>query len=317
MDKTSDQANSSISSNKEETTTEKLPTATPKTKRKPPFKRKAGPSNFSKNNLAKFSKLQSNVTIFTSALFTFFPLHTEFTGAPLVAGVLYDILSARDYKMTSKFTKREFQYVTLLATYYRTALIVNKSKTAVIHGLGVLKESIADLLLPDVLWSYIETLGIVQLTSSIQIVPHFLNYENMQTKSYFVDCYHYLTRDQQRDVLPHWSINDEVIIKVEQGMSRALKGILDLRRIKAELDGHPRFACAYDETEFSRITPFCVEQIDVNECKLGACYRFRSVDSRTWEDSTLSLPLVHEAQPVQPENYLTQSILAQLRFKQF
>lgn len=312
MDKTSDQVNSSISSNKEELSTEKLPKATPK--RKPPFKKKAGPLSFSKNQHAKFQQLQSKSIIFTSALLTFFPLHTELTGAPLVAGILYDILNARDYDLNSFFSRLELQYVTLLATYYRAALVVNKSKTAVIHGLGILKESIANVLLPDVLWSYIETLGIVNLTSTIQVVPFFRDYSDMRTKSYFVDCYDYLTREQQQDALPRWSINDDVITKVVSGMSRALKGILELRSMKTELDGHLRFVCAYREAEFLRIIPLCVEQIDINDCKLGACYRFRSSDKSTWEDSTLRLPLVHEAQPVEEERHLTQVMLSQLRF---
>lgn len=219
--------------------------------------------------------------------------------------------------MTTKFTKREFQYVVLLATYYRTALAVNKSKTAVIHGLGTLKESIAEIMLPDVLWQYVETIGIVSLATSIQVVPYFLDYKKMQRKPYFIDCYDFLTPDQQHNVIEAWSINDEVITKVEQGMSRALKGILELRKIKAELDGHLRLACAYGWSEYDRLAPFCTEQIDVNECKLGACYGFRGNDPSDWDDATLKLPLVHDAQPVNAENYLTQHMLSQLRTGNF
>lgn len=244
-------------------------------------------------------------------------MHTEITGAPLVSGVLYDILSSRDNKMTSKFTKREFQYVVILATYYRLALAVNKSKTAVIHGLGTLKESIAELLLPDVMWHYIETLGIVSLASSIQVVPYFLDYGQMRRKSYFVDCFDYLTQDQQHGVIPEWSINDSVITKVEQGMSRALKGILELRKVKMELDGHLRFMCAYGHADYDRLMSFCTEQIDINESKLGTCYRFRGNDISEYEEDTLKLPLVHEAQPIEPEGYLTKHMLSQLRSGHF
>jgi len=258
-----------------------------------------------KNQIAKFAKLQNTPITFSTPILTTFELHTEFTGAVTIAGTLYDILRFRDYRLTQGFTKHEFQYVTLLATYYRCALLTNHSKSAIIHYTGLLKESVKDVFLPDVICDYIETLGHIRLSSDISVIPYFRDYPTMRRKPSFIDAFDYLTAEQQQEVLPHWSINDEVIVRVVQALSRALKGALNLRRVSESMEGHQRMIAGYEHVEFGRIVGRFPEKIDCNEGVLGTCMLFRGIGE--YPDG-IQVVMVHEIPPVVSETYLTEWI---------
>lgn len=239
-------------------------------------------------------------------------MQTEFLGAVSLSSILYDILSVRDPKITSCFSKLELQYVTLLSSYYRAALVVNQSKSYVIHGMGFLKESIADILLPDVLCQYIECIGYVSVSSGITVVPWFRPYGIMQRDEHFIDCYYYLTPEQRQHISDSWSINDEVISKVSRGMSRALKSSLELRAVKAELNGDVKMLTAWRASSFGRITPLAPEKLDIAEANLGACFMWRE-DAPVVPVHGFVLPMVHEGSSIVAESYLTRWIHSAMR----
>lgn len=281
-----------------------------KTHRKQPYT-KASTSK-GKRTIAKFSKQKESTTLFTYPICSYLEIYTEFTGAPIVSGALYTLLEARDAKLTSLFTKREFQYVTILATYLRAATISNTSKITVIHGLSYLKESISSLLLPDVICKYIEILGQVQVPQSVTVIPFFRQPEEMVRLHGFISPRVYLTREQKREAFGPWSICDSAILKVQSGLSRALKGVLELREVNTSHEGSEELLAAYSDIDGGRVMPRCPFKMDVNLASLGACFRFRDSDVQN-HTVGLHLDLVHEAPAVQCDVYLNSWIQKQLK----
>lgn len=244
---------------------------------------------------------------------TFFHLQTSLIGACTISRHVYEILQARDAKITSCFSIHDLQYVTLLCSYLRCAQVMNSTRTQIIFGLSLLKDAVHNILLPDTLCKYVEILGTVTISSGITVIPFFDTYSRMRDAPWFIDARHLISReDREYTELGEWPVNTRIILRVQQGLSRALKGVLELRTVKTELQGSEELLSSYVELDNGRIQPRSIQKVDVNVCTLGAALRFRDSDTDEHEHG-LRLPSVQEAPAVEPDLFLTSWVLKQLK----
>lgn len=250
----------------------------------------------------------------TTPLYTAYELETSFRGIILLCNTLYAILTNRDHKISTLITADDLQYVTLLSIIYRAQLIASQSTTTIVRNLSYLKETVADMLLPDVLCQYIESIGYIKLSSGITVIPYIRDYAVMRNTALdFIDPAGILVR--MGDDVPDtpWAISDTAVLRYKQAISRVLKNALQLRKVNnTELEAKPEFLASYKTQDNGKLTPLTFEISNVNQAQLGAVYKFRSSETfQEWDG--LRLPLVCEAADVSPEHYLTDYILHLLK----
>lgn len=253
---------------------------------------------------------------YTTPILTAFELETSFRGVIDLCSILFAILINRDQKIASLISKEHFIYVTLLSTIYRCNLIASHSTTTIVRGLSYLKETVHDLLLPDILCQYVEAFGYIKLASGITVIPYMRSYTIMKDTLDFLDPSAILRRMDRPAVDTDWSIDDVVVMQYKHAISRFLKNAIALRKVNNdELEGKPEFLASYRFVDDGRLQPLAFEQMGCAECTLGGVYKLRDADGVHEWNGNIRPPIVHESKCVNVENYLTDHILNSLQNK--
>lgn len=290
-----------------------LPKSGPKRKRPFPQKRNADPVP-SKRAKATFDKSETAKHVsFTTPIFTAYEIDTSFRGIISLCEVFYQILVNRDQRIANMIDANHFVYVTLLAAIYRSLLVSSRSTTHIVRNMSFLKETVHDLLLPDVLCQYIETIGYHKLTSEFTVIPFIRSYAYMRGDvPTFVDPAAILiAMDRPVPDGVDWAINDGVILEYKRAISRVLKNAVQLRCVNnSELEAKAAFGAVF-RRDNGRVIPLSFERMSAAECTLGAVYQFRDID-REEEWHGIRPLVVHETTAVVVDNYLTDHILKHL-----
>jgi hypothetical protein len=307
-----------------------LPSTSSNGSTKPPAKINLGKRPFFKNKhnrneppvkraVATFSKTPENKLTSTYPLQQSYELATLFTGVRYVSLCFYDLLSARDGKMTQLYTCNEFYYIILLSVYYRCAVVANTAKTTVIFGLSDLKNMIENIELPDAIATYVETFGSVKLSSSAVITPYFRGINEMQNLPGFIDPVTVIrginqlradNEDQPYPIFGDWSLSPQIVVKYSKASSRALKGSIEFRRVNFnEVEGRPELLCCY-EVEGENVKCAAYDKVEQSQCQLGAAFRLHGFTSLDY-----GVPLVpmFGAPTVNADVILTNHFLRSLR----
>lgn len=293
-----------------------LPYAPKIGRRKRPFLRDAKRSHITKGKRAKASFDKSEVAkhvAFTTVIFTAYDLETSFRGLLDLCSIFFSILTNRDQKIATLITAQHFQYVTLLSIIYRCLLTASHSTTTIIRGLSYLKETVENLLLPDLLCQYVETVGFYKLSTGITVIPFIRPYRVMKHVLDFIDPAAILTQMGLPEIDTDWSINDDVVLEYKRAMSRVLKNAIQLRKVNnSELEAKPEFLGCYEILPDQRVLPLAFEQMNASQCTYGAVMKFRDVSTqREW--SGITPPVVQETSAVDSNIYITDLILHHLQ----
>lgn len=275
------------------------------TTRKEPAKR--AKASFSQQNTARQIAT-------TTPILTAYELETSYRGIFLLCNTLYSILTKRDQKISTLITAHHLQYVTLLSIIYRALLIASNSTTTMVRNLSYLKDTVQNLLLPDVLCQYIESIGYIKLSSGITVIPYIRNYTTMRNTAIdFIDPAGILTQLGIEVPDTDWAVEDRVILDYKQAISRVLKNALQLRKVNnTELEAKPEFLASYKSLDDGKLCPMAFESMNQAQAQLGAVYMFRSSESyHEWDG--LRPPLVHEAVSISPDHFMTDYILHLLK----
>lgn len=303
----------SVSSNS--TDMKDKPSQPPTTGRKRPFPKSRQLNDAKKRSKAKFNEPTTAKQIATtSPIYTAYEIETSFRGLILICDVLYAILTNRDQKISSLMSAEHFQYVTLLSIIYRAQLVASHSTTTIVRNLSYLKETVADLLLPDVLCQYVESIGYARTDFGITVIPYIRDYATMRNSSLdFIDPASILSKLGIVADDTQWAINDSVVLHYKQAISRALKNAVQLRKVNnTELEAKPEFLASYVTLADGKLQPLAFSVMNVNQCQLGAVYMFRNQESiDDWNG--LKLPILHETASISPRHYLTDYILHLLK----
>lgn len=290
-----------------------LPKSGSKRKRPFPDKRKP-PQNPQKRGKSEFEKSETAKHVsFTTSIFTAYEIDTSFRGIISLCEVFYQILVNRDQRIANMITANHFVYVTLLSTIYRCLLTSSKSTTHIVRNMSHLKETVHDLLLPDVLCQYIETIGYHKFVSEFTVIPYIRSYAHMRGDvPTFVDPAAILIA-MERPVPDgvDWAIDDAVILEYKRAISRVLKNAVQLRCVNnSELESKAAFGAVY-RRDNGRIIPLAFERMSSADCTLGAIYQFRDA-TRMNEWQGIRPVIVHEATAVDVNHYITDYILKHL-----
>lgn len=283
-----------------------------------PFPKKSKPNESNvkdgKNNQASFEKKADITTITTYCLLPVYELFTSTFGLPTVCKLFYNILRARDAKMTAIVSELDLTYTVLLCAIHRMITITNHFKTTIIFHSSDLRTIVKDVLLPDALATYVETLGMVTLSNGTKVIPYFRGYTEMIRTTGFLDPIE-LLRQMEPPLEPsitEWALNPQPVIRWMNASTRALKNAMDLRSIKYdEIEGRPEFLANGDIIE-GNLHCTAVDKIDQNQCQLGAAYRFRD-SAYQLESIGLPLPTLFGASPTQLEMVLSAHFRKALR----
>lgn len=266
-------------------------------------------------------KISKNPTCFK--LSNYFELATMFTAVEAVTHVFYNMMIARDNKISNLICHDEFLYVTILSIYYRCAVVSNYAKATIIFGLSDLKTVMENILLPDVIATYVETFGVVKLSSGIEVVPYFRDIAEMSNLAGYLDIRSILrainvTRREHN--LPdyqargEWSVSPELIVNYTSSMTRMLKNSMQLRKVNfSEMEGRPEFLTVFSVLPDGQLDCKSIDLIDLNQCQLGSAYRFRTVD--LIEAHGTQFPLIYGAPAIEPKVMLANVFAEALRAK--
>lgn len=270
--------------------------------------------NEGKRSKASFDKKEVGKHVAsTTLIYTSYDIETSFHGIRTLCETLYAILVNRDQKLSNLLTANHLIYVTLLSSIYRCLSVSSKSTTTVIRNLSYLKEAVHDLLLPDILCQYVETIGYIKLSTGATVIPFIRSYLSMKNCLDFVDPCSILAIMGRPECDNDWSIDDEVILQYKRAISRFLKNAVQLRLVNfSEQEAKPEFLAVYHTLPGGRIQPEAFEQMNATQCTLGAVYQFRnSRESDNWNG--LVPPVLHEATAVHLVTYVTDYILHHLK----
>jgi len=273
-----------------------------------------------KRQKSEFIKQPETTLQTTYLLLSYFELATSFYGVRHVATSFYNVLRARDRKLTDLFSVDEFYYVILLSVYYRCATIANKAKGTLIFGMSDLKTATENLLLPDVIAKYIETYGMVKKSDGVTVYPYFRDIDNFDNAG-FVNPGFVLDRiNEQREAMnlqPYnrrgeWSISSELIVKYMTAVSRALKNAIELRTVTySETEGRMEFLAVYETSDNGYLRCKALDKIDLAACQLGSAYRFHHPDFI--RDFGVPFVPVYGAPDIDPDIELSAHFNASLR----
>lgn len=283
--------------------------------RKRPFPNKRTPTKPTQAKRAKASFDKSEVAkhvSFTTPIFTAYEIDTSHRGLFRLCEIFYQILINRDQRIANMITANHFVYVTLLSAIYRSLLVCSKSTTYMVRNISYLKESVQDLLLPDVLCQYVETLGYYKLASEVTVIPFIRSYAYMRGDVVtFTDPAAVLLAMGEPVPDIDWAIDDRIILQYKQAISRVLKNAVQLRCVNnSELEAKPEFISVY-RMDNGRVIPQAFERMCRAQATLGAVYQFRNSD-RIADWHGLIPAVVHEATAVSVDSYLTDYILNHL-----
>lgn len=266
-----------------------------------------------KRTEATFEKKSDSPVLSVYNLLPVFELQTAFLGILEISRAFYDILLAKDAKMTNLFSCDELTYTLSLCVYYRCATVANRSNTKIIFGLSYLKSMVEGLLLPDVLAQFVETFGQVKLSNGCIIAPLFDGYHHMRRQNGFVDPLTILRRMELEPTHEEWALHSRPVLRYAQACSRALKNAMELRNVNyAMLEGRPELLACYSFSDDGTYNVSAIDKIDQKQAQLGAAYRIR-ISNYLELDVGLAIQPSLGAPNINPAMFLTQHILNALR----
>lgn len=243
---------------------------------------------------ASFEKRSSAPISTTYPTLTIYEIATSFLNVNNICEIYYSIMQNRDRKFTSCFSSSEFSYIIHLSIYLRCALITTASKTSVIFGLSDLKSLLSDILLPVPMCEYIETFGLIELTSGLKVIPYFRDLTEMCTKPGFIKTrvlYNRINADRRTAMLPEAAhriyagqplddpnaliICPDVVQRYSNAVSRAYTKAIRVRKVDySNINGRAEFLTSFEHTADGMTNCFSLEPISIPECQLGAAYGF-------------------------------------------
>lgn len=263
--------------------------ATPRRKRPFPNKRRkvALPQSHEKRQKAEFNQQKDVTIVSTFLLLPVYELFTETLGINRVCRNFYNIMHARDHKLTSQVSIEAFTYTVLLSVLNRMVRIANTSKTAIILHTSDLNTITKDILLPDAIATFVETFGIVTLSNGTKVVPFFRDYPRMQLLPGFLDPLMLLHDMELEPEFTNWGLHTRPVLDWQVASTRALKNMMELRTVRYdEIEGRPEFLACYHYDVNGRLSPTSIDKMDIHQCQLGAAYGIRR---RSYQDLKFGL----------------------------
>lgn len=206
------------------------------------------------------------------------------SGVTLLASTCADILATRDHRLETTMASYKIEYILTLSYALRLLTVASKARYLLAVRFSELKQVMEDILLPDFLAKYIESIGVLKLANGASIAPIAGDYDTIfpaahprQIAPHSILARHGIARPENA-----WSIYYPWIHEYNQACARAVKTGLSFRSIRSESEGRVEMAVSYYDVG-DRRTSYIPEVCSETAAELGAIYAFRRYgDTANW-----------------------------------
>lgn len=223
----------------------------------------------------------------------YFPVHVSNRGCESLCRDVYRVIQGKDFRLAQNITQHQLAYVTCIAFCNRLV------QTAVTHGYAIpldasrLKQVATGIQLPTVLAKYIESVGIMELSSGASVAPFAAHYEQLVQLPTMLDPADIL-RFAGRQVPPGaWALDIDWIVDYNDATTRASRSGMNFRTVNnSTYVGTSEMLVSYLQLPDEMLLPKAPQQMTEAEAQLGAAYRYRDWNLRNqWGEN---VELLHD-----------------------
>lgn len=227
------------------------------------------------------------------------PIFTVFTsnkGLNRLCQIFHERVVAVDHRVSEALPLWQLQYSSQMAFIYRVLYVNHAASVYTNPNLSLLKAAVEKLEFPGVIADYIETLGVVKLSTGAKILPYFENAEKIfkikgavnkerllkgeiRWSEDYVDPRSILMNEERIILNQPWSIDSEALRLYANGYGRIeYKKQTSSRPIdNSNIEGKPAMmvtASTFEEEE-GMTSGWSPQNMLESEFQLGAMYCFR------------------------------------------
>lgn len=245
-----------------------------------------------------------------------FPVLVSNIGLDLLCDVFYQELIAADPRSENILPVWELRYAAHMCYIYRCLTVNRTAGVYTDHNISVLKLFVEKVKLPAVIANYIESIGVVELSTGAKVLPRFgdnltvfgiqgaVNAQRLadgeiQWSTIYRDPRSILLQEGRAIINQPWSVDGAALTSYIEHSSRiTFKRSVMMREVNWDnIEGKPSMLVTTREGVLA--TGLSPQMLLESDFKLGTCYRFRIEGGQIppgCEDAQL-LPYVFEGTP--------------------
>lgn len=191
------------------------------------------------------------------------------------------MIRSKDFRLAQNITDLQLAYVLTIAYCNRVVQCSLHLGYAIPSNASRLKQIASGIQLPDVLATYIESIGYVTLPSGATVAPFAGDYAVMFPNLYalMLDPAAILI-EAERPVPPgDWALDTDWIIDFNDATTRAARSGMNFRTVvNSSYEGRLEMVVSYKTTDDGLLLPEAPTNMTEAEAQLGAVYRFRDYE---------------------------------------
>jgi len=225
---------------------------------------------------------------------SYFKVFTSNIGLNRLCEVFHERVVAVDNRVAEALPLWQLQYAAQLSFIYRVLHVNYVSGVYVNPNISVLKAAVSELELPGVIVDYVETLGVVKLSTGARIIPYFENAETMfrikgavtqarilageiHWPGDYIDPRSILIAQNRIVGNQPWSIDTDALRLFANGYGRVeFKKQTSSRRVdNTNIEGKPAMMVTASAEGEELASGWSPQNMLESEFQIGAMYRFR------------------------------------------
>jgi len=209
-----------------------------------------------------------------------FLLYCSNHGIEQLCGIVFSAIQGRDFRSVARITPDYLKYVTSLAYFYRCIRVADLAgyRPGPLQ-ISDLRAAVSGLRLPGVLCDYIESLGVVTLSSGASVGPWIANPVDWYNAPGMFSPEYFLSRIPDGHGYGPWFIDNNVINLWNDSTTRPASRSMSMRTLNFDkLEGSQGLVTSIVWREGDMVEPQ-VPQVGPNsEAILHGCYQWRLLE---------------------------------------
>lgn len=248
----------------------------------------------------------------------YFPVLVSNRGLDLICEVFYQELISSDPRAQGIIPLWELRYAAHICYIYRCLTVNRMAGVYVDENLSRLKAAVEHIRLPSFIANYIESIGVVELSTGAKVIPRFgnnltvfgiqgavtqqrINAGEIHWSNTYRDPRSILLEENRPIVNQPWSVDVAAITQYQEHITRIqFKRQYMMREVNWDkIEGRPSMIVTVRQGELS--TGLSPQQLLEGDFKLGVMYRFRIENEQLppgCEDAQL-IPCTFEGVPTE------------------
>lgn len=212
-----------------------------------------------------------------------FPIFVSNLGCRSLANFVYAAIRGRDFRLTANITDIQLAYVMAIAYCNRVVQVSQTYGYSFPLEASRLKQVATGIQLPNVLAQYIESIGAVELSSGVSIIPFAGNYRTLFPLNFPLQLDPATLLEEAERPIPdgEWALDTEWIVLYNDATTRASRSGIKFRSVdNTDYRGRSEMAVSWihDQLNQVQVLPLAPQVLSEAEAQLGAAYNFRRYD---------------------------------------